>query len=89
MSKFQYSIRDYKHRFDLDTDGSFDANDGEILAEIAAEDFHNGHDGWEYQWPIPFRIFMEDVFIGEFSVDLEAEPVFHASASTGPSDPNG
>lgn len=76
--KIQYSVRDYEHRFDLDTDGSFDFEDGKRLAEIAAADFHNEHDGWERKWPIAFTLYGDGAVIGTFDVELDVEPSFMA-----------
>ncbi|MDX7989189.1 hypothetical protein FE392_18050 [Xenorhabdus sp. 12] len=51
------------------------------LAEECAEDYYSNHDGWERNWPITIHVFSDGNHIGEFSVELESEPVFSASLS--------
>ena len=49
-------------------------------AEMAAEDYHTNHDGWESTWPLTFVILNDELNeLGRFSVDREAVPHFHAS----------
>lgn len=81
MPQIQYSVRDYPHKYALDSDGSFNEDDGEVLAEIAAEHYHSTHDGWEAQWPIRFTIYVGGEPIGAFNVELDVEPSFTASPS--------
>lgn len=50
----------------------------EWLAETAAQDLWDNHDGWEAIWPITFQIFHKGQSLGKFMVDMEAEPVFYA-----------
>lgn len=58
----------------------FDIDDGEMLAEEAAADYHSEHDGWEAKWPLTINIHDGDggPVVASFSVDREYEPVFSA-----------
>jgi hypothetical protein len=58
------------HGFDEDLDNA------EILAEVAAEDYHHNHDGWESRWPIVFTLILADGATCDVSVDQEAVPTF-------------
>jgi len=52
----------------------------EYIAEDAAEDYFENHDGWESSWPQSFQIWTEDdEDYGVFEVEMEHEPVFSAS----------
>ena len=56
----------------------WDADDAELMAEEAAEDYHSNHDGWESHWPLKLAIFDGDKLIGKFEVELEHQPHFSA-----------
>jgi hypothetical protein len=50
-----------------------------LVAEAAADDYFDEHDGWESRWPLVFRLFTEDgEEVGDFLVELEARPHFSA-----------
>jgi hypothetical protein len=52
---------------------------GEMLAQVAAEDFHSHHDGWECSWPLDFVILREDGSeVGRYIVERETVPEFFA-----------
>lgn len=47
------------------------------VAEDAAQDYFDNHDGWESSWPLTFVILDEDFNeLGQFVVDMEAVPSF-------------
>jgi hypothetical protein len=50
----------------------------EWVAEDAAEDFFNNHDGWECTWPVALTVYSGDECLGSFSVDMETVPRFSA-----------
>ena len=57
----------------------FDPENGEFLAQDAAEDYHSNHDGWESSWPIELILLdSEGVLIGKYIVDRDVAPVFSA-----------
>lgn len=79
-NKFRYwlpehggSVNDY---YTFET--NFDKEDGDWLAEAAAENFHDNHDGWDYSWPVVIVVADELDVIGIFSVEREAVPEFTA-----------
>jgi hypothetical protein len=78
MPQFSYVAGDRERKIPLVTDGSFEFEDGELLAEMAAEDFHTTQDGWECKWPIAFTIYRDDEVLGVFDVELDVEPSFMA-----------
>lgn len=58
---------------------NFSEDDGDWIAENAAEDYHRKHDGWEAAWPIVLIVQREDGSeIGTYEVEREYEPVFNA-----------
>lgn len=48
------------------------------LAEEAAEDFYNEHDGWEWSWPATVTVFSGNDTLGRFIVHMEMKPSFSA-----------
>ena len=52
------------------------------MAQDAARDYHNAHDGWEASWPLEFSLHEREggPEITRFEVQREAEPVFYAAA---------
>lgn len=54
--------------------------DIEIIAQDAAENFWNDHDGWEMVWPRKFFIFGRDgTLFGTCNVVMESVPEFTAT----------
>lgn len=54
-----------------------------FAATEAAEDYHDGHDGWEAKWPRTFVLYREDGSeIGRAVVEREAVPSFTHEAVT-------
>lgn len=83
-TKFKYRVDngtmddDDSHEFESNFDS--DSNDGEWLAEAAADDFHSRHDGWESRWPLEFVLMEADSsVIGTFIVERETMPQFSAT----------
>lgn len=80
---YQYEIENDGERFDFKSNFMSDTETGRSwLAEDAAENFYDEHDGWEVSWPLEFSIYEGDTFLGCFSVDVEYRPHFHASLVT-------
>ena len=53
------------------------------VAEMAAEDYHSNHDGWEASWPLTFVITdMGGNRLGQCLVERETVPQFRASRAT-------
>lgn len=48
------------------------------LAEEAAEDLYNEHDGWEWSWPATVTVFSDGHCLGRFIVHMEMTPRFSA-----------
>lgn len=76
MSKntYEYAIENEEDKYTFESA----LDNSSWVAEDAAEDFYNNHDGWEATWPIEFSIFSGEKFVGTFSVDCEAVPHFMA-----------
>ena len=82
MNTFYYSINE-------DTDQCFKVvshwesieNAGAYLAEEAAEDYHDNHDGWEATWPLIINLHETEngQIIKSFDVDRETVPQFSSS----------
>lgn len=55
--------------------------DRELQAEIAAEDYHGNHDGWEARWPRTFVLFdsPDGPEVARFTVEREYDPQFYAT----------
>lgn len=51
------------------------------VAEEAAKNYFEEHDGWEASWPLTISLHIEEggPEVARFVVELEAEPVFTAS----------
>ena len=64
MAKAKYKYRVDNGTMDADDsyefESNFDSYHGEWLAEAAAEDFHNKHDGLEASWPINIVVMNAD-----------------------------
>ena len=57
----------------------WDINTLEYVAEDAAQDYFDNHDGRESSWPLAFAIFDESFNeLGRYVVDMEAVPQFWA-----------
>lgn len=79
MPAYTYCRPEYCEDSRYNFTSTWDAEDAEYLAEDAAENFHDLHDGWESEWPIVFRIFdANGNSIGDFEVEREHRPVFSA-----------
>lgn len=52
------------------------------MAQEAASDYHDNHDGWESSWPLVFSLHETQggPELARFEVQREAEPVFYAAA---------
>jgi hypothetical protein len=80
-NRFKYFIDDHSGPEDAYSFGTrWDQRNLDYVAEDAAEDYHNRHDGWEDSWPLTFVILDEELNeLGRFSVEREAVPQFSAS----------
>ncbi|EKS29278.1 hypothetical protein [Afipia felis] len=77
---YQYEVENDGERYDFKSNFTSDTETGKgWLAESAAEDFYNEHDGWEARWPLEFSIYEGETFLGCFSVDMESQPHFYSS----------
>lgn len=64
------------HECDTTWDGDF----LDYVAEDCAQDLHRNHDGWELSWPLTLKLWdRQGDFLGEWEVDRDVEPVFHAA----------
>ncbi|CAH3957884.1 hypothetical protein AAHD50_00895 [Enterobacter hormaechei] len=50
----------------------------ESLAQDAALDYFDNHDGWESDWPLDIELFIDGESIGVFAVEMEHVPRFSA-----------
>jgi len=78
MSEFIYKVPMYDAEYQIKTTmkGELSIDDAGSLAEEAAEDFYNNHDGWECDWPIEFRITIGDNSSNLIKVELDSCPIF-------------
>jgi hypothetical protein len=87
--KYQIDEDDLKFAFDLEFNrersGILDEDDVENMAEMAAEDFFNNHDGWEENWPKDIFIYNDSGHLmGVCCTQIEAHPVFSATIKNSP-----
>jgi len=75
---YRYKLPGERANWDADCDSDADL---EFLAEEAAADFHSEHDGWESAWPLTITLYdgKDGPELGQFTVDREYEPSFHAA----------
>ncbi|MDI6637075.1 hypothetical protein [Pantoea dispersa] len=81
MAVIQYSAYTNskpEHYLDPRDVEDFDSFDLEEIAQEAAEDFYENHDGWEAAWPREIEIFADGLSLGIFEVEREFTPVFSA-----------
>lgn len=50
----------------------------ESLAQDAALDYFENHDGWESSWPMDIELFADGKSVGIFAVEMEQVPIFIA-----------
>lgn len=64
-----------------EVDSVFGDDSPYFVAEDAAKNYHDEHDGWEAHWPLAIVVFSanREREIGRFSVDRESVLRFHAS----------
>lgn len=48
----------------------------ESLAQDAALDYFENHDGWESSWPMDIELFADGKSVGIFAVEMEQVPRF-------------
>ena len=84
MTMIYYSVGDDNYR--LETKTNYDIHKRpKRVAEDAAEDYHDNHDGWESSsWPVEITLYetQDGPALGVFEVDREAQPVFMATLKT-------
>lgn len=80
-TKYQYVVNngDLEDGFEIDSIWDMKERLFEYVAQDAAEDYHNNHDGWESSWPVDITLFHDGKEIGKFSVDMETVPAFYAT----------
>ena len=66
------------NQYHIDLDTIWDDDDPEGIAEDAARDYYNNHDGWESSWPREIEVFSGFRSLGRFLVHLEHMPYFNA-----------
>lgn len=80
MAIYTYTVWDDDERYEFVTNGSVDWEIGRLwVAESAAEDFYDNHDGWESSWPIELALYNGETALGRYSVGLEHRPSFYAN----------
>ena len=77
MNEYRYVIND--ESFELRSD--WNSENHEYVAQDAAQDYYENHDGFESDWPIEIDVFDRDhnhnwVKIGTHSIDVVTEPNF-------------
>jgi hypothetical protein len=79
VPKYRYRVGDSTQDFEIETSTSFEDHEGDWLAELAAEDYHGEHDGWEGAWPIELHLFDGDTPLGSYKIEMDVVPEFTAS----------
>jgi hypothetical protein len=75
--KYRYWVSDPED--DLEFFSTWEEDWPEYVAEDAAQDYHQNHDGWEASWPLEITLLhLDGTLIGKFSVDRDYDPVFSA-----------
>jgi hypothetical protein len=78
FTEYRYSTEDEDFDNSYKFKSSWDKEHLEYVAEDAAE-HHHRDGGWEDEWPLDFKIWLEDgTILGTFTVDMEYEPRFSA-----------
>jgi len=74
-----YSVDGSKYCYALKTNLDLE-DDGEWIAEQAADDYHSNHDGWEGHWPKDIRLHETDggPVVATYEVEREYSPEFSA-----------
>ena len=84
ITTLRYAVNgdgDFEDSYELRWDRSLQLQGLEWMAESAAEDYFDNHDGWESKWPLRIAIWDADGNkLGECDVDREDRPHFIASA---------
>ena len=81
---FHYEVENDGTRFEFTSNYMPDTETGSRwIAEEAAQDFFHNHDGWEAIWPVEFTLFNDGQRLGCFTVDVEPQPIFHATLLSG------
>ena len=75
MNNVEYSVHGWDDKHDLET--NHDSMDW--IAEDAASDYYDHHDGWEADWPLKIEIFIDGNSKGVFEIELEMSPTFNSS----------
>ena len=72
---------EFKYAIKIDEDGDIDTYAMEDLAEAAADDFVDEHDGWECtDWPYEFYFWDADKnYLGKVSVECELIPRYYGN----------
>ena len=84
--KVFYSVPDHDPETRFETSTVFDPVAEPIylssIARDCAQDYHDGHDGWEDTWPLEFALYDSKeggTELGRFIVDRESVPHFTVS----------
>ncbi len=64
---------------ELETAWDNDDDYDDRIAEDAAVDYYNNHDGQDAVWPLDIEVFYDGQSIGKFLVSLEFRPIFSAT----------
>jgi hypothetical protein len=82
MKKYRYKVDDPdfdRKAFEFQTPSEYLRH----VAQDAANDYYQKHDGWEAIWPCGFYIFdTEGNLLGVFTVEREYDPVFSVIKKT-------
>lgn len=65
-------------QYHIDFDAIGDEDEPGYIAEEAAEDYYENHDGWESSWPLKIEVFSGFRSLGKFLVCIEHVPSFSA-----------
>lgn len=77
-----YTVDGDDERLEMSELSYLGSKDGRWIAQGAAEQyFSDGGD--ENSWPLLFEIFVDDVSLGKFSVEMEYAPTFSAIEAKG------
>ena len=88
-SEIRYAVDHecFRDAYRLEWDNSLPLQGVTWMAEAAAQDYWDNHDGWETSWPINITIWDADGNkLGECEVEMETVPTFSAGEITAESD---
>ena len=80
MNKYFYSVgdKDFNDAFEIEVKYQYIDYSVEDVAEEAAEDYYDNHDGWEATWPQTIHVWNDkEEYLGAADVHVEYQSSFY------------